>query len=125
MYEIYARLRDSRGLTDYRISEEIGISRAMLSSWKNGKYTPKIDKLQKIADFFGIPLEYLMTGEMPEQSYYTDKETAKIMQKLFESPGKHALAKAIADMTEEQAKIFADFVEGITRIDNYKNNQDA
>lgn len=125
MYEIFEKLMRERHLTHMEISRATGVPTGTLTDWKKGRYTPKVDKLQKIADFFGIPLEYLMTGEMPEQSYYTDKETAKIMQKLFESPGKHALAKAIADMTEEQAKIFADFVEGITRIDNYKNNQDA
>lgn len=80
MYEIYAKLRDSRGLSDYRIAEETGISRAMLSSWKLGKYTPKIDKLQKIADYFGVSLEYLRTGEMNE-GYYWDAKTAKLSQK--------------------------------------------
>ncbi|MBQ9065245.1 MAG: helix-turn-helix transcriptional regulator, partial [Blautia sp.] len=35
-------------------------SQATLSSWKSGKYTPKIDKLKKLADYFGVPIEELM-----------------------------------------------------------------
>ena len=30
--------------------------------WKSGKYTPKVDKLQKIADYFKVPLETLIKG---------------------------------------------------------------
>lgn len=37
-----------------------------LSDWKNGKSTPKQDKLMKIADYFGVTVEYLMTGEEKE-----------------------------------------------------------
>ena len=33
-----------------------------LTSWKQGKYTPKPDKLQKIADYLGVQITYL-TGE--------------------------------------------------------------
>lgn len=106
-----------------KIERLCGFSNGCLGGLRKGN-VPE-DRLQKIAAVLETPVEYLRSGEITEQSYYTDKETAKIMQKLLESPGKHALAKAIADMTEEQAKIFADFVEGITRIDNYKNNQDA
>ena len=33
---------------------------------KAGRYTPKQDKMQKIADYFGVSIEYLMTGEEKE-----------------------------------------------------------
>lgn len=60
MYGNYQRLRDARGLTDYKVAQETGVSTATLSSWKNGKYTPKIDKLLKIANFFGVSVEEII-----------------------------------------------------------------
>lgn len=59
-YEKYAKLRDEKGITDYRVSQETGISTATLTSWKQGLYVPKVDKLLKIADFFGISIEELL-----------------------------------------------------------------
>ena len=59
-YEKYAKLRDEKGITDYRVSQETGISTATLTSWKQGLYVPKVDKLLKIADFFGINIEELL-----------------------------------------------------------------
>lgn len=125
MYEIYERLRDSRGVSDYRVAQDTGISRAVLSSWKTGRYVPKTDKLQKIADYFNVSLDYLMTGDFKE-SYYLDSETATIMQKIFDAPGKRTLAKAVSEMTEEQALSFLDLYQKLTNTnDNNKSDSDA
>ena len=61
-YEVFDNLCKERGVTPYQVSKETGVSTATLSSWKKGRYTPKDEKLQKIADYFGVPVEYLRTG---------------------------------------------------------------
>lgn len=63
MYEIFEKLLNERGITAYRVSKDTGVTTATLTSWKQGKYTPKPEKLQKIADYFGVSLRYLMTGK--------------------------------------------------------------
>ena len=62
MYEIFEKLCEKKGITAYRVSKETGVTTATLTSWKQGKYTPKREKLQKIADYFGVTVEYF-TGE--------------------------------------------------------------
>ena len=66
MYEIFEQLLKMNGITAYRVAKETGVTTATLTSWKQGKYTPKPEKMQKIADYFGVSLEYLMTGKEPE-----------------------------------------------------------
>lgn len=56
-YEKYAEIRDRHGYNDYRVSKATGVSTATLSEWKAKRYEPKIDKLMKIADLFGVPIE--------------------------------------------------------------------
>lgn len=63
MYEIFEKLLKEHGVTAYRVAKETGVTTATLTSWKQGKYTPKPEKMQKIADYFGVSLSYLMTGE--------------------------------------------------------------
>ena len=60
MYEKYAKLRDERGYTDYRVSKETGIPTATLTSWKQGIYRPKVDKLMLIAKLFGVDVKELL-----------------------------------------------------------------
>lgn len=39
------------------------VSNMTLSDWKRGKTTPKTDTMQKIANYLGTTVEYLLTGE--------------------------------------------------------------
>lgn len=67
MYEYFQRLLDKYGVTAYKVAKETGVTTATLTNWKKGKYTPKPEKLQKIADYFGVPLSYLLSGKMEEE----------------------------------------------------------
>ncbi len=59
-YERYAKIRDLRGFTDYQVTKRAGIKgTATISNWKNGKYTPKDDKMQEIANVLEVDLNYL------------------------------------------------------------------
>ncbi|MBQ0113318.1 MAG: helix-turn-helix transcriptional regulator [Bacteroidales bacterium] len=61
MYSRYAKARDKKGYTDYKVAEMTGIARSTLSDWKNGKYMPKADKLLAIATVLDIPVETLIS----------------------------------------------------------------
>ena len=65
MYEIFERLMKEKRLTQYKVAKATGLSQSTLSSWKTGQYVPKADKLQILADYFDVPVEYLMTGVYP------------------------------------------------------------
>lgn len=60
MYEIYERLLKSKGVKSSDVSKTTGISNMTLSDWKNGKSTPKPDKLALIADYFDVSIDFLM-----------------------------------------------------------------
>lgn len=59
-YHKYSELRDSKGVTDYKVSKKTNVSTSTLSNWKAGRYTPKSDKIKAIADFFGVSIEYFL-----------------------------------------------------------------
>ena len=63
MYENFSKLLEQSGKKAIDVSRATGIPSSTFSDWKKGKSSPKQDKLQKIADFFGVSIEYLMTGK--------------------------------------------------------------
>lgn len=63
MYERYARFRDAKGVTDYEVSKQTGVATSTLTSWKQGVYTPKVDKLMAIAKYLEVPIESLLSEE--------------------------------------------------------------
>ena len=90
MYEIFEQLLKEHGVTAYRVSKETGVTTATLTSWKQGKYTPKPEKLQKIADYFGITVDYLMTGKdnpkekAPELTAKDERDIKKDLDNIME-----------------------------------------
>lgn len=60
MYEKFEKLLEERGVTAYEVAKQTNISQSTLTAWKKGEYTPKIDKLCKIANYFEIPVTYFI-----------------------------------------------------------------
>ena len=85
MYEIFENLLKQYGVTAYRVGKETGIPPSTFSDWKKGKSKPKNEKLKKIADYFGVSVEYLMTGQNESEiknSPLTQKDEREIGRDL-------------------------------------------
>lgn len=72
MYEIFEQLLQKFGVTAYQVSKATGISQSTLSSWKARRNLIGGEHAKKIADYFGVKVEYLMYGK-------TDEENVKIV----------------------------------------------
>lgn len=55
-FSAFEKLCEERNVIPAQVSKETGIATATLSAWKLGKYSPKIDKIMAIADFFGVQI---------------------------------------------------------------------
>lgn len=60
MYEKFVYLLDKTNKTAYQVSKDTGIAQSVLSDWKRGRSTPKVDKLKKLADYFGVSVDYFL-----------------------------------------------------------------
>ena len=123
MYEIFENLCNKNNVTPYRVCKETGLTTATISNWKAGRYTPKQDKLQKIADYFGVTLEYLMTGEEKEgeEKYYINEETAEMAQTLFKNKPLRVLFDAAKDATPEDLKTTYDMLMALKKKERGNN----
>lgn len=59
MYERFEKALQSKGITAYKVSKQTGIPTSALTAWKQGKSTPKIDKMQLIANYLNVSTDYL------------------------------------------------------------------
>ena len=59
-YQTYRAIADEKGLSDCRVSRDVGLAQAVLSEWKSGKSQPKIDKLMKLAKYLDSSVEELL-----------------------------------------------------------------
>lgn len=79
MYSVFAQLLQKYGVTSYKVSKDTGIAQSVLSAWKNGISTPKGDKLEILARYFNVSVEYLMTGKEKEFPEFEPEHLEMIM----------------------------------------------
>lgn len=59
-------LRKARGFTQGDVADAVGMTRGALSGYEIGRRTPRLPELQKLADFFGVGLDYFGVASKDE-----------------------------------------------------------
>lgn len=119
---LYEQIRDiakSKGYSVNRLEQELGFARSSINKFNKNK--PSVEKLQQIADFLNVSLDFLMTGQeaqkaenSPELTTRDERDIAKdlenIMNKL--SAGESGPASYNGeDLDPEAADLFRDELE--------------
>lgn len=60
MYSRIKELADAKGITMVTLGRAVGASSGNMSDWKAGRSAPNVDKLIKIADYFGVTTDFLL-----------------------------------------------------------------
>ena len=58
--KILRELREKRGLTLEQVAEGVGLRNQYISNYELGKRRPDYDTICKLADFFGVSVDYLL-----------------------------------------------------------------
>lgn len=62
------------------VCNDLGFSYNTFSDWVNAKKYPRIDKIEMMANYFGISKADLVEEHMDKDEYYIDPQTARIAQ---------------------------------------------
>lgn len=63
-YDVFRKLCHERGVYESNVAQAIGLSRASATGWKNGA-TPSPATIQKIAEYFDVPVSTFYENEKP------------------------------------------------------------
>lgn len=116
MYSVFVWLLEQRGMTVADFSKATGISQSTLSNWKHRNNLISGKNAQIIANFFGVSVDFLMTGKEIEREsesgnkYYFSDSTAQVAQLLFEDRDLRILFDAARDSKPEDLQMAADLL---------------
>lgn len=86
-------LCESSGITINKLEKETEVGRGNVARWD--KHRPSIDKVQRIADYFGVSSDYILTGN--ENKPTPESELTETQREAME---------LIMKMSDEQLKVF-------------------
>lgn len=92
--------------TQIDIIKDLGFNKSSVSTWCNGTRLPRMDKVDALAKYFRINRSDLLEKHTQQQSsrYYTNRETAKVAQEIFENKELRALFDVQRDMEPDDLK---------------------
>ena len=91
VFERIENLRKSKKISQGKLEKELGFSNGSISKWKTSM--PTTERLQKIADYFGVTIDYLMTGNDSSNEDITDRND--ILKYLEENPEVAAIVECL------------------------------
>ncbi|MDT2737630.1 helix-turn-helix transcriptional regulator [Enterococcus pseudoavium] len=121
LYEKIKILADSQKISIRRLEEILGYGNGTIRRWE--KQTPGVDKIQKVADYFDVSVDYLL-GRTDKKRYYdlTEKDEKDIAKELEEmiadlkTTGALAYSKDTAEVDEETRRLLIISLENSLRI---------
>lgn len=60
VFDRIQELMDARGIKKAAFAAAVGVSHGNLCDWQNGRSSPGVEKLCRIADYFDVPVDYLL-----------------------------------------------------------------
>lgn len=121
VYERIQALCKEKGIAVTALEKELGFGRGSIGKLKNVSKNTSAGRMQKIADYFGVTPEYLITGEKRE-GYYLNEETVETAQSIFENKELRILFDAARNASPEDIKTAADVLLALKRKEEYNGN---
>lgn len=63
------KLRTSKKLSRDALGDKVGASKTAIKNWEDGENVPKLEYIQKLADFFSCSVEYLTDGRIDGDNF--------------------------------------------------------
>lgn len=120
-YHNLIRLCTERGTTPTEVCHSIGLAGSAATKWKSGA-VPRDTTLKKIADYFGVSVDYLLGSEPKENAPAAEAEEAdelnELLQELKTRPEMKMLFSLAKGATKEDVELAITIIERMRRDEN-------
>lgn len=108
---------EKRGKTQIEIAEALGVSRSTFNEWVKGKKYPRIDKIEKLANYFRIKksdlIEDKKTFSPPDENITEEEEELLVLFRRIpkaSQPLARLLLDSVSQLPEERQQMALDMV---------------
>lgn len=109
----FKSLRLNAGVTQTEISAYLGITKATVSYYESGKRVPSHSVMRKIAEYFKVPVDYLMgmdyVMEDSNDEYLRDETLLRIIRRS------KVLSSFILDDPRTNVRLLENYIINITK----------
>ena len=101
----------AHGISVPKLEDALGFGAGTISKWKTS--SPSAEKIKKVAEYFHVSTDYLLNVD--NSGYYTNEETAKLAQDVYDNPDLRILFDASRDLRPEDIRFVVDMINRMKR----------
>ena len=118
LYDRIKGLADKQNLSIRRLEEKLGFGNGVINRWR--KTTPGIDKIEAVANFFGVTTDYLLgRTDTPQFTRKDERDVQKILEEMTQGlNNKNELAflkNGGQEIDPEDAELLSASLENVIR----------
>ena len=122
------KLREEKGLSQAAFAKEFGVAQSTVGGWEAGTREPNFDTVQKLADYFGVSVDYLLCrtkeAEIKDSSNDTIDVQEKLQELLSQLETKDSLMFSGVALSDDSKELLAAALERILRLTKTVNKDD-
>lgn len=104
-------LRVSRNMTQMDLAKSLNTSQSAITAWERSAREPDFRTIQKIADFFGVPMSTLL----PQDDTIDEDYTNSIANSLHKNPKLRTLFDKVKFLSDADLDVVISVVNAIQR----------
>ncbi|AEE98054.1 helix-turn-helix domain-containing protein [Mahella australiensis] len=117
-------LREEAKISQAELASILGVTQQALSNYENGLREPDLDTINKIANYFGVSIDYLLcrtnvrNSDVIEEAIKDDPELERIWNMLNNREEVRLMFKKIADLKPADVKRILKIIEIVEEEDS-------
>lgn len=104
-----------RGVTQKDLAEYVGVSKGTIVDWKNGRSYPRMDKIQKIAEFLRCEKSDLIEERSFDNNSYALSVAGRVYKEIMNEPQLVEMFQKILKMSNEDIQIIGALVDKMSK----------
>lgn len=123
MWEVFEELCRLRGVSVAEVSKETKIAQSTLSNWKKRRNILNPKALRAIAEYFGVTVSFLMTGEGEVELRVPAEQVAKeVAEMLHANPVLLDMLYDFRDITESWEQRLKGYYDALSNYERRKES---
>lgn len=99
------------------ICKDLGFKYTTFTDWINGKTYPRIDKIEMMANYFGVSKSELVEDKIidTDNSYYLNDDAREMAQFMFDNPEYKVLFDATRNVKKEDIEFVKEMIDRLNK----------
>lgn len=104
-----------KNVTQKELANKMKVSTGLVCDWANARAYPRMDKLQRLADFFGVEKTDLVESHNIDNEFYVSGQVTQIAKEISQDPELILIHQSLKKLSQSDRAIVKALLESLSK----------